>query len=374
MTGKERIIHAIEHKQADLVPFEAYLSPGHALHLMGRKTHELYITPGLLPEAMINANRFYHADGVSTRADMYRGDEFNIIERNGNAYLEDRESGEITHHLTEDDLAEVPEQNLSYTLIDYRKVPKIKNEEDLERLTVTPKEELLRLRYFKSVRHYVDELGEDTFLIAGACGPSMNAIALCRGLEQGLIDLYENIDMCMQIMEWRAKQLEQETLAFKELGVDCIYTGDAYATCSLVPPEKYRELLFPYQKRHVEFIKKCGMYALLHVCGKTSDILEDLADTGADILEAIEAHSTGGDMEMAEAKRRVGHRVCLKGNIDAKNVIKPGPAERVKEYCLQAMRDGAHGGGLILSTEQVTPDTPPEHVLAMHQARLEFRL
>jgi len=146
MTGKERIIRAIKLQQSDLVPFEAYLSPNHAVRLMGRKAHEVYTVPGLLPEAMIRANKFYCADGVSARPDLCRRDEFNIIERAGKIYLEDRELRRVTHHLTDDDLAEVPEWDLPYTLVDYRKVPKIRTGDDLEKLQVTPRDELLKKR------------------------------------------------------------------------------------------------------------------------------------------------------------------------------------------------------------------------------------
>jgi hypothetical protein len=35
MTGKERIQAAIAHRESDVVPFDPYVSPGHALHLLG---------------------------------------------------------------------------------------------------------------------------------------------------------------------------------------------------------------------------------------------------------------------------------------------------------------------------------------------------
>ena len=82
MTGKERVYCAIKHQESDVVPFEAYLSPGHAIHFLGKKTHEIYTTPGLLPEAMIKSNRFYHADAVIARPDLYRGDEYDFVEKN----------------------------------------------------------------------------------------------------------------------------------------------------------------------------------------------------------------------------------------------------------------------------------------------------
>ena len=59
--------------------------------------------------------------------------------------------------------------------------------------------------------------------------------------------------------------------------------------------------------------------------------------------------------------------------LDAVHLLEPGPPERIYAECLQAMRD-AGPNGYILSTEQVTRDTPREHVLAMVQARNDYRL
>lgn len=373
MTGKERIKAAIEHRVSDVVPYDAYASPGHVMHLLGRQTHEIYTVKGILPKAMINANKLYHSDAIYARGDLYIGDEWEFISAD-RLFLKDKYSGKVTHALTFDDFAVVSTVDLDYTLMDYRRIPKIKNREDLTKLKITPKEKLLKLCYFDSIRTYVDQLGGDTFIFSGSAGPSMNSIAICRGLEQGLIDLYEDTYICQAIMEWRAEQIEEEVLAFKQLGAEGIVTGDAYATCSLVPPEKYRKILFPYQKRAVEFIKKQGLACILHVCGRTSAILEDLAATGTDILEAVEARSTGGDNDLADAKRRVGHLTCLKGNIDAKNVIQQGPPQMIEQACFEAMEAAAAGGGFILSTEQVTPDTSFENNYAMHQARLKYKV
>jgi uroporphyrinogen-III decarboxylase len=93
-----------------------------------------------------------------------------------------------------------------------------------------------------------------------------------------------------------------------------------------------------------------------------------MAETGADIVEGLDPPSAGGDTDLREAKRRVGARVCLKGNIDAVHVIRPGPAEQVYRTCREAL-EAAGPDGYILSTEQIPRDTPIEHVLAMVQAR-----
>ena len=55
-------------------------------------------------------------------------------------------------------------------------------------------------------------------------------------------------------------------------------------------------------------------------------------------------------------------------------MIEPGPAQAVYDNCIACMRAAADGGGFILSTEQVTPITNPEHVFAMARARREYNL
>ena len=45
-------------------------------------------------------------------------------------------------------------------------------------------------------------------------------------------------------------------------------------------------------------------------------LLERIADMGPDAMETLTPPGMGGDVDLAEAKRRVGERVCLVGGWD----------------------------------------------------------
>ena len=45
-------------------------------------------------------------------------------------------------------------------------------------------------------------------------------------------------------------------------------------------------------------------------------ILEDIADMGPDAMETFTPVGMGGDIDLAEAKRRIGNRVCMIGGFD----------------------------------------------------------
>jgi uroporphyrinogen decarboxylase len=85
-----------------------------------------------------------------------------------------------------------------------------------------------------------------------------------------------------------------------------------------------------------------------------------MAETGADILE-IDAK-----VDMAEAKRLVGDRVCLMGNLDPSEVLHRGSPERVEREAQSVISAAAPAGGLILGSGcEVSPLTPVENIRAM---------
>ena len=80
-----------------------------------------------------------------------------------------------------------------------------------------------------------------------------------------------------------------------------------------------------------------------------------------------------GDVELADAKRRVGARLFLKGNVDPVNTVLLGSPATVRSDALARLRIGAPGSGYILSTAcSVPPAAPPENIVVLREAVEEF--
>jgi uroporphyrinogen-III decarboxylase len=74
-------------------------------------------------------------------------------------------------------------------------------------------------------------------------------------------------------------------------------------------------------------------------------------------------------VDLAEAKRFLGGRAFIKGNIDPVNTLLAGSTEAVREDCWRRLAIGAPGGGYILSSAcSVAPRTPPENLLVLAEA------
>ena len=71
-------------------------------------------------------------------------------------------------------------------------------------------------------------------------------------------------------------------------------------------------------------------------------------------------------MNLKEAKKRYGHRMCLKGNINTTNFMLFATLEQIEEKCKQLIDDAGEGGGFILSTgDQCGRDTPDANLFKM---------
>jgi len=67
-----------------------------------------------------------------------------------------------------------------------------------------------------------------------------------------------------------------------------------------------------------------------------------------DVLSPIES-GIRGDVTLAEVKRRIGDRVCLKGNLDDMAFLALASEDEVRAAAEDCIAQAAKGGGYILS-------------------------
>lgn len=127
----------------------------------------------------------------------------------------------------------------------------------------------------------------------------------------------------------------------------------------LVPPwlghRGFDEFVFPYDRAVNDAIHHIGGRHRAHCHGRCGAFLERFADMGIDALEPLEP-APFGDTDLADAKRRVGGRMLLSGNLLSQSYLHMNPAE-VREAVRQAIRAGAPGGGFTLRCAEGTGGT-----------------
>lgn len=162
------------------------------------------------------------------------------------------------------------------------------------------------------------------------------AIAAEPELVRALVDMSVAVNLAM------AKEVAAR-------GADFVWTGDDYAynTGPLMSPEDFRALFFPGLARVASGFRELGLPFIKHTDGKLWPIIDMLVDSGITCLDPIDPQA---GMDLARVKAAYGHRVALKGNVDCGHTLSHGTAQEVVEDTLRALRQGAPGGGFILSS------------------------
>lgn len=184
-----------------------------------------------------------------------------------------------------------------------------------------------------------------------------------RAFGEGLFDRV--VDIWIQI----AERALAETAEF----IDVAWFGDDVGTQRgpLMRPELYRRVVKPRHRRIVDTIKRFGKPAAYHSCGSVYALIPDIIDIGIDALNPVQV--AAAHMDTARLKREFGRQLTFWGAIDTQRVLPWGTPEEVRREVRRRMADLAEGGGYILSAvHNIQAEVPPENVVAMYEAALEF--
>ncbi|MCC6446245.1 MAG: hypothetical protein IT210_22680 [Armatimonadetes bacterium] len=155
--------------------------------------------------------------------------------------------------------------------------------------------------------------------------------------------------------------------------VDVIMTtADDWGTQNAViaSPETYRTLFKPYYRRFNDEVHRLAPDAriFMHNCGAIYDILDDIADSGFDILNPVQ-WSAGGH-SYREWKDRLRRRLALwGGGVNTQKTLALGTVEDVEREVREVARYCRQDGGFIFNNiHNLLAEVPPEKVIAMYRA------
>jgi len=131
-----------------------------------------------------------------------------------------------------------------------------------------------------------------------------------------------------------------------------LYDDMGYRNGPLFSPRLYRELLFPYHKRIVDFFHGKGLKVILHSCGCVKPLIPDLIRAGFDCLQPLEVKA---GMDLMQLKKLYGERLAFMGGIDVRLMamenLRPLEEEIASKFAV-AMADGAY----IYHSDHSVPD------------------
>lgn len=225
-------------------------------------------------------------------------------------------------------------------------------------------------------------LFETTGYVLGAdaikAGPLMSALQM-RGYQQFFMDLVINPELADAILGRITDLLcRMWTRYMAEVGpyVQLAYVTDDLGTQTslLISPKVYRARIKPFHTRLHQHIKaEADVYLMMHTDGAVLPLIEDLIETGADILNPVQTSTKGMD-DTAALKARFGDRLAFHGAMDVQQMMPNATPAELRWEIARRMTDlGTDGGYVIAPCHNIGHDIPPENTLAFFAMVNEMR-
>lgn len=390
MTGRQRILTALAHREPDRVPVDfggtdcssahvrAYHGLRRLLHIEPRRIR--LSTPSqhvVLPDPEVQ--EVLGADAVALhyypRAwrlwDSGFGVEVEVPERwrpepqpDGSSVLRDRTGAVVARR---------PSDGYYFDPVRFA-LAEAQTPDDLDRHTAV----FERWDWSPVMDESLDEFGararqlyESTDRLVVACWRMhyLQAGQLLRGYEQFMMDLMTDEPMVRGILDrLHAAYLDRAAKFLNAAGpwFDMVFFTDDLGTQQgpLLNPNVYRRLIKPYWAELIGLVKKNGKKVLMHSCGAVSEFIPDLIEIGVDALNPVQITAEG--MSPARLKREFGADITFwGGGVSTQGILDQAAPEQVRESVRRNVDIFAPGGGYVFTqVHNIQPNVPPENIRA----------
>lgn len=195
-----------------------------------------------------------------------------------------------------------------------------------------------------------------------------------RRIDNFLCDLIadeEGVERLLdQLMERHLKTLENVCHYLGDV-CDILRFGDDLGMDSgpFMNPDIYRRLFKPRHTILNRYVHEhSSMKTLLHSCGSIYRLLPDLIEAGYDVINPVQISSR--EMEPEKLKREFGKDITFwGGGCDTRSILNHATPGEVRDHVRRMVDIFAPGGGFVFNTvHNIMPDCPPENIDAMFRA------
>ena len=212
----------------------------------------------------------------------------------------------------------------------------------------------------------------DIFHIPGAWLEHPKGI---RDIQDWIIAHYDHPDYVKDFFEMQAeitlKNLELYRHAVGNRIVAIAISGTDFGAQKgpFISPDTYREFYKPYHKIFNDWVHEhTDWKVFFHTCGSITDFMEDFIEVGVDIINPVQFSAAGMDLD--SLKKKYGNRLVFwGGGVDPQKTLPFGSTEEVRQETKKNVSILAQGGGFVCAAvHNIQGPTPVENIIAFYNS------
>jgi len=211
----------------------------------------------------------------------------------------------------------------------------------------------------EAIRLLKEEIGDQVAIGSWVLGPYT--------LAGQLVDIGDLAKMVIKkkalvgkVLDTLANVLIEISRIYREAGADYITVREMGAGPDILSPRMFKSLIRPPLEKIFAGLESPK---ILHMCGDTNTIVEEMALCGADAISVDQVN------DMAESRKKLGPDVLILGNIDPYKVIVQGKPDDVDNAVKEAVANGVNA---IWPGCDIFPSAPKENMAALMAATQKY--
>jgi hypothetical protein len=223
----------------------------------------------------------------------------------------------------------------------------------------------------EQVNHEAEAFGERGLVRGAICGfdiygqpGTWQDAAVLVGIQELILATFDDPDWVHELLGILYRRKESYIRSLAGAKYDLLELGGGDASTTVISPDIFRKFVAPYDSKLIALAHEAGQRIAYHTCGGMMPILEDIAAMGPDAMETFTPRDMGGDTRLAEAKQRIGDRVCMIGGFDQGHFFIDCAEADTRAEVQRCFSEAGAGGGYILSPSDHFFDADPKLLTA----------
>jgi len=379
MDSRQRLHLALNHQEADRVPFDLGATVLTSIHVKSYQQLRQHLgLPAVEPQVVDIFQQIVAVD--DDMRDRLKVDVRDVAPRSSAAFrIEIKEMGEYTYFYDEWGIGwKMPKDGGWYYDMFSHPLQNAESITELEKYPWPDPVDPARFVGMQARARQAAEVEKQGVFMGGLCAGIMEMAAWTRGFANYFSDFANNekllVGIMTRVMEMKMAYWEK---ALAEVGhyVDVVGEADDFAGQyrMLISPAMYRRIVKPLHKQLFDFIHAHTRAKIFfHSCGAIRPVIPDLIEIGVDVLNPVQVSAVG--MDSAELKQEFGKDITFwGGGVDTQRVLSTGTPEEVRADTRRRIEDLAPGGGFVFATvHNIQGNVSPENLMAMWDALQEY--
>jgi len=182
----------------------------------------------------------------------------------------------------------------------------------------------------EAIRLLKEEVGDQVVIGAWVLGPYT--------LAGQLVDIgdlakmaFKKTDMVHEVLDTLAGVLIEISRIYREAGADYMTIREMGAGPDILSPRMFKILIRPHLE---QILAAIDSPKVLHICGSTDSIVDQMALCGADALSVDQKNN------VAESRKKLGNEILLLGNFDPYGTLVQMDSSQVEQVIKKCIDDG----------------------------------